>query len=58
MCVQNCNACIDVLILFIFQRGVFVAGLKEEIVNNAEQVLNLIKAGEGLFHIHNYLFLL
>ncbi|KAL2574707.1 hypothetical protein AAZV13_17G202700 [Glycine max] len=28
------------------ERGVFVAGLKEEIVNNAEQVLNLIKAGE------------
>ncbi|QCD99053.1 kinesin-like protein KIN-7N [Vigna unguiculata] len=28
------------------ERGVFVSGLKEEIVNNAEQVLNLIKAGE------------
>ncbi|XP_027368144.1 kinesin-like protein KIN-7N [Abrus precatorius] len=28
------------------ERGVFVAGLREEIVNNAEQVLNLIKAGE------------
>ncbi|KAH1212274.1 hypothetical protein AAZX31_14G088500 [Glycine max] len=28
------------------ERGVFVAGLKEEIVNNAEQVLSLIKAGE------------
>nr|KYP46210.1 Centromere-associated protein E [Cajanus cajan] len=28
------------------ERGVFVAGLKEEIVNNAEQVLDLIKAGE------------
>jgi len=31
------------------QRGVFVSGLKEEIVNNAEQVLDLIKAGEGLY---------
>ncbi|KAK7321625.1 hypothetical protein VNO77_32451 [Canavalia gladiata] len=28
------------------ERGVFVAGLREEIVNNAEQVLNLIQAGE------------
>ncbi|RDX87764.1 Kinesin-like protein KIN-7N, partial [Mucuna pruriens] len=28
------------------EHGVFVAGLREEIVNNAEQVLNLIKAGE------------
>ncbi|XP_019435849.1 PREDICTED: kinesin-like protein KIN-7N [Lupinus angustifolius] len=28
------------------ERGVFVAGLREEIVNNAEQVLNLINAGE------------
>ncbi|XP_054794104.1 kinesin-like protein KIN-7N isoform X2 [Prosopis cineraria] len=28
------------------ERGIFVAGLREEIVNNAEQVLNLIKAGE------------
>ncbi|ESW32930.1 hypothetical protein PHAVU_001G029600 [Phaseolus vulgaris] len=28
------------------ERGVFVSGLKEEIVNNAEQVLDLIKAGE------------
>jgi centromeric protein E len=34
--------------LFGFQRGVFVAGLREEVVNNAEQVLDLIKAGEGL----------
>ncbi|KAK7383246.1 hypothetical protein VNO78_28920 [Psophocarpus tetragonolobus] len=32
------------------ERGVFVAGLKEEIVNNAEQVLNLIKAGEANRH--------
>ncbi|OIW20876.1 hypothetical protein TanjilG_24954 [Lupinus angustifolius] len=28
------------------ERGVFVAGLREEVVNNAEQVLNLINAGE------------
>ncbi|KAK2452657.1 P-loop containing nucleoside triphosphate hydrolase superfamily protein [Trifolium repens] len=28
------------------ERGVFVAGLREEVVNNAEQVLDLIKAGE------------
>ncbi|KAK7291041.1 hypothetical protein RIF29_05902 [Crotalaria pallida] len=28
------------------ERGVFVAGLREEIVNNGEQVLNLINAGE------------
>ncbi|KAL4372379.1 hypothetical protein HN51_017506 [Arachis hypogaea] len=28
------------------ERGVFVAGLREEIVNNAEQVLNLINSGE------------
>ncbi|KAF1883039.1 hypothetical protein Lal_00003221 [Lupinus albus] len=28
------------------ERGVYVAGLREEIVNNAEQVLNLINAGE------------
>ncbi|KAK4277386.1 hypothetical protein QN277_015393 [Acacia crassicarpa] len=28
------------------ERGIFVAGLRQEIVNNAEQVLNLIKAGE------------
>ncbi|CAI8606210.1 unnamed protein product [Vicia faba] len=32
------------------ERGVFVAGLREEIVNNAEQVLNLIKAGEENRH--------
>lgn len=29
------------------QRGIFVAGLKEEIVNNADQVLKLIQQGEG-----------
>ncbi|XP_020533726.1 kinesin-like protein KIN-7N isoform X2 [Jatropha curcas] len=28
------------------ERGIFVAGLREEIVSNAEQVLNLIAAGE------------
>jgi len=39
---------IVLILLFIFQRGVFVAGLREEIVNNAEQVLNLLKVGEGL----------
>ncbi|CAL5206120.1 unnamed protein product [Lathyrus oleraceus] len=32
------------------ERGVFVAGLREEIVNNAEQVLDLIKAGEENRH--------
>ncbi|KAL6572412.1 hypothetical protein OROMI_013370 [Orobanche minor] len=30
------------------ERGVFVAGLREEIVNSADQVLNLIQLGEGL----------
>ncbi|CAK7347392.1 unnamed protein product [Dovyalis caffra] len=30
------------------ERGVFVAGLKEEIVSNSEQVLKLIEGGEGL----------
>ncbi|KAK6938551.1 Kinesin motor domain [Dillenia turbinata] len=30
------------------ERGIFVAGLREEIVNSAEQVLELIKLGEGL----------
>lgn len=29
------------------QRGVFVAGLKEEIVSDAEQILKLIDSGEG-----------
>ncbi|KAF7830519.1 kinesin-like protein KIN-7N [Senna tora] len=33
---------------YSLKRGIFVAGLREEIVNNAEQVFNLIKAGEGL----------
>ncbi|XP_050214448.1 kinesin-like protein KIN-7N [Mercurialis annua] len=28
------------------ERGIFVAGLREEIVNNAEQVLNLMASGE------------
>lgn len=28
----------------------FVAGLKEEIVSNGEQVLKLIEGGEGLKH--------
>lgn len=32
----------------LLQRGIFVAGLKEEIVSNAEQVLKLIESGEGL----------
>lgn len=31
-----------------FQRGIFVAGLREEIVNNAAQVLKLLESGEGL----------
>ncbi|KAF9621528.1 hypothetical protein IFM89_022546, partial [Coptis chinensis] len=30
----------------IMMRGIFVAGLREEIVNSAEQVLKLIKSGE------------
>ncbi|XP_048443682.1 kinesin-like protein KIN-7N [Pyrus x bretschneideri] len=30
------------------ERGVFVAGLREEIVSNAEQVLKLIESGEDL----------
>lgn len=36
------------LMYAIFQRGIFVAGLREEIVNSAEQVLKLIEMGEGL----------
>ncbi|POO03725.1 Kinesin-like protein [Trema orientale] len=32
------------------ERGVFVAGLKEEIVNNAEQVLKLLESGEANRH--------
>lgn len=35
------------LIFIVLQRGVFVAGLREEIVDNAEQVLKLIEFGEG-----------
>ena len=35
------------LIFFVLQRGVFVAGLREEIVDNAEQVLKIIEFGEG-----------
>lgn len=35
-------------LIFLLQRGIFVAGLKEEIVSNAEQVLKLIESGEGL----------
>ena len=33
---------------YFFQNGVFVAGLREEIVNGAEQVLKIIESGEGL----------
>ncbi|PON65553.1 Kinesin-like protein [Parasponia andersonii] len=32
------------------ERGVFVAGLKEEIVNNAEQVMKLLESGEANRH--------
>ncbi|CAA0806803.1 P-loop containing nucleoside triphosphate hydrolases superfamily protein [Striga hermonthica] len=32
------------------ERGVFVAGLREEIVNSADQVLNLIQLGEAKRH--------
>ncbi|KAK6160589.1 hypothetical protein DH2020_003970 [Rehmannia glutinosa] len=35
------------------ERGVFVAGLREEIVNSADQVLNLIQLGEGLISDQN-----
>lgn len=52
-------SCKIVLILsFIFQRGVFVAGLREEIVNNAEQVLDLLKVGEGLYFYYCILILI
>ena len=34
--------------VFCFQRVIFVAGLREEIVNDAEQVLKLMASGEGL----------
>lgn len=33
---------------YFFQNGVFVAGLREEIVNGVEQVLKIIEFGEGL----------
>ncbi|KAK8949239.1 Kinesin-like protein NACK2 [Platanthera zijinensis] len=33
------------------ERGVYVAGLREEIVNNADQVLDLIKLGEANRHV-------
>ncbi|GLT41948.1 hypothetical protein SLA2020_159740 [Shorea laevis] len=45
------------------ERGIFVAGLKEEIVNNAEQVLQLKESGEvnrhfgGKFQLYDYLAL-
>jgi hypothetical protein len=29
------------------QRGIYVAGLREEIVNSAEQVFELLQQGEG-----------
>ncbi len=32
----------------ILQRGVFVAGLREEIVDSVEQVLGLLESGEGM----------
>ena len=35
------------LLLFDVQCGVFVAGLKEEIVSDAEQILKLLDFGEG-----------
>jgi hypothetical protein len=31
----------------VLQKGVFVAGLREEIVDSVEQVLGLLEAGEG-----------
>ncbi|KAK1275738.1 Kinesin-like protein NACK2 [Acorus gramineus] len=33
------------------ERGIYVAGLREEIVSNTEQVLNLIKVGEANRHV-------
>lgn len=33
---------------FWIQRGIYVAGLREEIVNCSEQVIELLKLGEGL----------
>ena len=33
--------------VFDVQRGVFVAGLNEEIVSDAEQILKLLDSGEG-----------
>lgn len=47
------RACTDLCLFFFFffcQRGIYVAGLREEIVNSAEQVLKLIEMGEGLKH--------
>ncbi|KAK1299972.1 Kinesin-like protein NACK2 [Acorus calamus] len=35
----------------IQMRGIYVAGLREEIVSNTEQVLNLIKVGEANRHV-------
>ena len=39
--------------VFLVQRGIFVAGLREEIVNSAEQVFELIESGEGLSSYKN-----
>lgn len=38
------------MVIFL-QRGVFVAGLREEFVSNAEQVHKLLEAGEGRSNI-------
>lgn len=35
-----------IIIILIVKRGIYVAGLKEEIVNCPEQVLDLMKFGE------------
>ncbi len=42
--------CVDVQLTtnWILQRGVFVAGLREEIVDSVEQVLGLLESGEGM----------
>lgn len=33
--------------VLVVQRGIFVAGLSEEIVNDADEVFKLIESGEG-----------
>lgn len=52
---------VDTLLTFNFlsymQRGIYVAGLREEIVASPQQVLGLMEFGECIFYICLFLFL-